>query len=299
MGTSRRRREVDERSFARPLLGHHRTGHLPAVSGRGHFAGGPPGIRTPNLRIKSPVQKCWSKPWMSSELAVCVSTHPIVSRRFPFHHGDETGMEVRAVLSFAIAPEPASRGEPARSRWGVDTFLQTLARTMGAPQRRSATGSPARDQPFQLEQRKAGSSRSYPNQFRRWSRPGRGNRERLGRPWRKQALPPDSVGNDMKRHVLEGSDQCHGRRELLLASYLHVLCSAARVRYVPQFVGLVPLEVPPTRCVRVPVLWSRDEAANAARVLCAGFGSVTVIAHGPSLRQHMICCKRGVELRNE
>jgi hypothetical protein len=30
-------------------------------------------------------------------------------------------------------------------------------------------------------------------------------------------------------------------------------------------------------------------------VLCAGFGSVTVIAHRPSLRQHMICRKRGVE----
>jgi len=131
------------------------------------------------------------------------------------------------------------------------------------------------------------------NQFRRWSGPGRGNDEPLGRLWRKQALPPDSVDHDMKRHVLEGSDRCHGRRELLLASYLHVLCSATRVLCVPEPVGVVPLEVSPTSCVRIPVLWSRDEAANAARVLCAGFGCVTVIAHRPSLRQHMIGCKRG------
>ena len=57
----------------------------------------------------------------------------------------------------------------------------------------------------------------------------------LARQWRaarpalaEQALPPYSVDHDMKRHVLEGSDQCHGRREFLLASYQHVLCFAAR-----------------------------------------------------------------------
>ena len=57
------------------------------------FAGGPPGIRTPNLRIKSPVRTCWSEGGVGSELRVCVSVVPIVSQCFPFLHGDETGRE--------------------------------------------------------------------------------------------------------------------------------------------------------------------------------------------------------------
>jgi len=192
-------------------------------------------------------------------------------------------------------PSPTPRG----SRFCWAGTLEHLDRTnsgqfIGEPRKRERRGA------LRLETSlsnwsggRPGPAVRGPNQFRRWSRPGRGSGEPLGRPWGKQALSPDSVDHDMKRHVLEGPDQSHGRREFLLASYLHVLCFVARVRCVPELVGLVPLEVPPTSCVRVPVLWFRDEAANAARVLCAGFGSVTVIAQRPSLRQHIMGCKRG------
>ena len=105
-----------------------RTGCLTSATARG-----PPGIRTPNLRIKSLVEECWSEDWMSSELAVCVSTHPIVSRRFPFHHGDGTGTTPHSALSFrshfvpigdnnrdysqsAIAPPLVHRPPPHRAR---------------------------------------------------------------------------------------------------------------------------------------------------------------------------------------
>ena len=71
--------------------------------------GGPPGIRTPNLRIKSLVEECWSEPWTSSELAVFVSTHPIVSRCFPFLHGDETGSRPRQALTFPPHRVPSAR----------------------------------------------------------------------------------------------------------------------------------------------------------------------------------------------
>jgi len=53
-----------------------------------------------NLRIKSLVEECWSESCTVSGLVVCVSTHPVVSQRFPFLHGDETGTEAPAVLSF-------------------------------------------------------------------------------------------------------------------------------------------------------------------------------------------------------
>ena len=67
------------------------------------------GIRTPNLRINRLVEECWSERWMTLELVVCVSMHPIVSRRFPFLHGDETGTGLRLSLSFRshIAPMSA------------------------------------------------------------------------------------------------------------------------------------------------------------------------------------------------
>ncbi len=72
------------------------------------FAGGPPGIRTPNLRIKSPVRRCGSEGCTTSELRVCVPVVPIVSHRFPFLHGDETGQQVHWALSFSVL----------RSAWG-------------------------------------------------------------------------------------------------------------------------------------------------------------------------------------
>jgi hypothetical protein len=37
---------------------------------------------------------------MASELPVRVSSLPVVSHRFSFHHGDETGMTTLATLSF-------------------------------------------------------------------------------------------------------------------------------------------------------------------------------------------------------
>jgi hypothetical protein len=53
--------------------------------------GGPPGTRTPNLRIKSLVQRCRPEPREAIHLLVCVSVVPIVSHLFPFLHGDRTG----------------------------------------------------------------------------------------------------------------------------------------------------------------------------------------------------------------
>jgi hypothetical protein len=61
---------------------------------------GPPGIRTPNLRIKSLVRTCRSERCVWPGLRVCVSVLPIVSCCFPFLHGDETGMPRPSALSF-------------------------------------------------------------------------------------------------------------------------------------------------------------------------------------------------------
>jgi hypothetical protein len=68
-------------SWHRPTIG-----RLPAGLLRG-----PPGIRTPNLRIKSLVQRCRPQPREAIHLLVCVSVVPIVSHLFPFLHGDRTG----------------------------------------------------------------------------------------------------------------------------------------------------------------------------------------------------------------
>jgi len=64
------------------------------------FGGGPPGTRTPNLRIKSLVRTCRSERCNASDLRVFVSLLPIVSHRFPFLHGDETGTAPCLALSF-------------------------------------------------------------------------------------------------------------------------------------------------------------------------------------------------------
>jgi len=85
------------------------TDRLPAVSG------GPPGIRTPNLRIKSLVPRCWSERCTASDLRVCVSVLPIVSQRFPFLHGDETGRRPQLPLSFPMKAT-SERGQKS-PRW--------------------------------------------------------------------------------------------------------------------------------------------------------------------------------------
>jgi len=59
-----------------------------------------PGIRTPNLRIKSLVRRRRSAAYTASELRVCVSLLPIVPRRFPFIHGEEAGKIPCSSLSF-------------------------------------------------------------------------------------------------------------------------------------------------------------------------------------------------------
>jgi hypothetical protein len=68
--------------------------------------GGPPGTRTRNLRIKSPFRTCWSEGCVASELRVCVSVLPMVSRWFPFLHGDRTGTTPRLALSFRSHSRP-------------------------------------------------------------------------------------------------------------------------------------------------------------------------------------------------
>jgi hypothetical protein len=64
------------------------------------FSGGPPGIRTPNLRIKSPVEACRSEACLGSELRVSVSVLPVVSLCFPVLHGDEMGTTMLWALLF-------------------------------------------------------------------------------------------------------------------------------------------------------------------------------------------------------
>ncbi len=63
---------------------------------------------TRNLR-KSPMRTCRSACWASSELRVSVSALPTVSRRFPFLHGDETGIGPAQALSFQSQPHADRR----------------------------------------------------------------------------------------------------------------------------------------------------------------------------------------------
>jgi hypothetical protein len=67
--------------------------------------GGPPGTRTPNLRIKSLVRTCRSQSCAAFELRVCVSVLPIVSQLFPSLHGDLTGdgSELGIVISISLS----------------------------------------------------------------------------------------------------------------------------------------------------------------------------------------------------
>jgi hypothetical protein len=62
-----------------------------ASGGTKHISRGSPGTRTRNLRIKSPIRRCWSERCVPFELRVCVSVVPIVSRRFPILHGMRRG----------------------------------------------------------------------------------------------------------------------------------------------------------------------------------------------------------------
>jgi hypothetical protein len=80
----------------------------PSTSG---FVGGPPGTRTPNLRIKSLIRRCRSEPWKASELHIFVAVLPIVTRSFPLLHGDETGIRRAFALTFSIA------GDRRRRKW--------------------------------------------------------------------------------------------------------------------------------------------------------------------------------------
>ena len=91
---------------------------------------GPPGIRTPNLRIKSLVEECWSEACEDADLRFCVSRHPIASHRFPFLHGDETGTETAAPLPsrWAVRSEsPGASGDPLR-RSGPTLLERSSAR---------------------------------------------------------------------------------------------------------------------------------------------------------------------------
>jgi hypothetical protein len=85
-------------------------------------AGGPPGIRTPNLRIKSPVRMCSSEGCTASELRVCVSALLVSSRCFPFLRGDETGTRPRPALPFRLHA-PINDG-PTWGEVGCETRFQ-------------------------------------------------------------------------------------------------------------------------------------------------------------------------------
>ena len=67
------------------------------------FASGPPGTRTRNLRIKSPIGTSRSKDRKPHDKRVCFSALPIVSQRFPVHHGTETGRDLRLALPWKLA----------------------------------------------------------------------------------------------------------------------------------------------------------------------------------------------------
>ena len=60
---------------------------------------GPPGTRTPNLRIKSPMRTCRSERFHAHLAGSLLSPLPISSHRFPFFHGDKTGPGAGLVLS--------------------------------------------------------------------------------------------------------------------------------------------------------------------------------------------------------
>jgi len=95
-----------------------------------HLVGGPPGIRTPNLRIKSLVRSCRSERRGAREQPICVSVLPIVSRRFPFLHGDETGMEppgATGALLFGYLRFCRSFQVEERQAADVDAAVRTVA----------------------------------------------------------------------------------------------------------------------------------------------------------------------------
>ena len=70
------------------------------------------------------MEECWSESCTASELVIFVSTHPVVSQRFPFLHGDETGTGTPSALSFRshMSPkETAGGAAPShRLRYGGD-----------------------------------------------------------------------------------------------------------------------------------------------------------------------------------
>ena len=84
----------------RPRISESSVGRSDEPSPYQRVCRGPPGTRTPNLRIKSPARTCRSRSWTGSEQPVCVCGVPIVSHHFPFRHGNETGIEAGHVLSF-------------------------------------------------------------------------------------------------------------------------------------------------------------------------------------------------------
>jgi CheY-like chemotaxis protein len=104
------------------------AGHPPAG-----LTSGPPGTRTRNLRIKSLVRTCRSERRLALEKRVCVSLVPIVSHRFPFLHGDETGTIPPLALPF--------RSHVERRHWGPRELLRSGVRRgdLRAPKHRSTS----------------------------------------------------------------------------------------------------------------------------------------------------------------
>jgi hypothetical protein len=97
-----------------------RTFTLPAVSG-----GGPPGIRTPNLRIKSLVRSRRSGRCASSELRICGSVKRVVSHRFSRSFTGMTrgvGRVARCHINRSCALRPSlPRGRSSRRRSACGT----------------------------------------------------------------------------------------------------------------------------------------------------------------------------------
>ena len=103
-------------------------GRLPAGLLRG-----PPGTRTRNLRIKSLVRRCSSAPCEPRELRLCVSVVPIVSRCFPFHHGEDTGIGLVRRLSYPMHSTSEMLRPPSRESSAFDSWKALLTEVEKAP----------------------------------------------------------------------------------------------------------------------------------------------------------------------
>ena len=96
--------------------------------------------------MKSVVPRCWSERCTASDPRVCVSVLPIVSQRFPFLHGDETGRRPQLSLSFPmnVLAERTCRSRAGRDLPDGTRCAGALVAGLGVKPRIRHAGSPRR-----------------------------------------------------------------------------------------------------------------------------------------------------------